>query len=409
MSGTRAAKGAKAPARTSARTSARAAAEAAGKPARAARAGAAAAGESRAPADPGRTGPAGAESKASTLSGPTLSGRVSLALQGGGAHGAFTWGVLDRLLEEPGLEIAAVTGTSAGALNGACLKAGLVAGGPEAARKRLRALWERVADIGDLRMIPWMQPFLPAMRLWQDTAQALLPVSPAGLAAQIWSPYALGGQYRNPLEPVVRDLDFSEVCAGAGPALFVGATNVRTGKVRVFAGNEITPEAIMASACLPSVFQAVEIGDETYWDGGYAGNPSLWPLYQKDLPDDIVIVQVNPLRRDSIPETPLEIQNRVNEISFNASLLSELRSVAFVKRLLAEGRLQPGQMKDLRIHMIADDALMNDLSATSKLQPGGALVERLFEAGRAAAAGFVAGDGRSVGIESTADLTGLLG
>ncbi len=220
--------------------------------------------------------------------------RISLALQGGGAHGAFTWGVLDRLLEEPELEIAAITGTSAGALNGAALKAGLVAGGREAARKRLRRFWEQIGDIGDFRMLPWMQPFRPALRFWQEAADSFLPVSPQGIAAQLWSPYALGPAYRNPLEPVICDLDFSQVCASEGPALFVGATNVRTGKVRVFRGREVTPEALMASACLPSVFQAVEIGGEAYWDGGYTGNPSLWPLYDAALPDDIVIVQVNP-------------------------------------------------------------------------------------------------------------------
>lgn len=335
---------------------------------------------------------------------------ISLALQGGGAHGAFTWGVLDRLLEEPGPEIAAISGTSAGALNGAALKAGLVAGGREGARKRLRRLWDDIADIGDFRLLlPWFQHLMPALRMAQETTAALLPFSPQGLAAQFYSPYAWGAAWRNPLEPVVRDLDFGCVCAGEAPQLFIGATNVRTGKARIFAGREITAEALLASAALPSVFQAVEIGGESYWDGGFAGNPSLWPLYDHELPDDILIVHVNPLRREEVPETPLEIQNRVSEISFNATLLSELRAIAFVKRLIAEGRVAPGQMKDVRVHMILDDGLMNGLTATSKLQPSRALIERLFGAGRAAADKFLADCGDQIGRRGSADLAALFG
>ena len=335
--------------------------------------------------------------------------RISLALQGGGAHGAFTWGVLDRLLESDGPDIAAISGTSAGALNGAALKAGLVAGGREAARKRLKRLWDQVGDIGDFRMMPWVQPFLPALRFWQQAAESVMPVSPQAIAKQIYSPYAFGASWKNPLEPVIRAMDFAEVCAESAPALFVGATNVRTGRARVFAGPDVTPEALMASACLPTAFQAVEIDGEAYWDGGYTGNPSLWPLYDHDLPDDIVIVQVNPLRREQIPQTPVDIDNRIDEISFNASLLAELRAIAFVHRLIAEGRIEHGQMKDVRVHMIADDGLMGEMSASSKLEPSAALLDRLFTAGRAAADRFLADCGGKIGKASTIDLSHLLG
>ena len=323
--------------------------------------------------------------------------RVNLALQGGGAHGAFTWGVLDRLLEEEDLEIAGISGTSAGALNGAALKAGLLAGGRGAARKRLDRLWDHVGAIGDFRMLPWMQAFLPMMRFWQTAADTMLPFSPQGIAAQMYTPYAWGDQWQNPLEPVVRDLDFTHVCATTEPRLFVSATNVRTGKIKVFEGEAITPEALMASACLPTVFQAVEIGGEAYWDGGYAGNPALFPLYEPDLPEDIVIVSINPLRRDELPDSPLEIQNRINEISFNASLLGELRAINFVRRLIAEGRIQAGRMKAVRVHMISDDKLMNDLSATTKQSPTPHLLERLKAAGRAAAESFLSEDARGLG------------
>ena len=335
--------------------------------------------------------------------------RINLALQGGGAHGAFTWGVLDRLLQEDDLEIAGISGTSAGALNGAALKAGLLAGGREAARKRLDRFWHQIGEIGDFRMMPWMQPFLPAVRYWQEAAEALLPVSPQGIAAQLYSPYAWGGNWRNPLEPMIRDLDFAQVCAGDEPRLFVSATNVRTGKIKVFSGADITPEALMASACVPTVFQAVEIEGEAYWDGGYSGNPALFPLYEPDLPEDIVVVSINPLRRDEVPDTPLEIQNRINEISFNSSLLGELRAINFVRRLIAEGRMERGRMKDVRVHMIADDKLMNDLSATTKLSPSPQLLQRLKAAGWSAADRFLVDGGKQIGREPGVDIPDLLG
>ena len=338
----------------------------------------------------------------------TLPRRVNLALQGGGAHGAFTWGVLDRLLEEDALEIAAISGTSAGALNGAALKAGLLAGGRGAAKKRLDRLWHQVGAVGDFRMIPWLQPFLPAVKFWQEAAEAVMPVSPQSLTAALYSPYAWGSGWQNPLEPIVRDLDFAQVCAGEGPRLFVSATNVRTGKIKVFEGTAITPEALMASACVPTVFQAVEIGGEAYWDGGYAGNPALFPLYEPELPEDVLVVSINPLRREEVPETPLDIQNRINEISFNASLLGELRAINFVRRLIAEGRMEQGRMKEVRVHMIADDGLMNDLSASTKLAPSPQLLDRLKQAGRAAAERFLAVDAKRIGEAPGLNLPDLL-
>jgi NTE family protein len=334
--------------------------------------------------------------------------RVNLALQGGGAHGAFTWGVLDRLLEDETLEIAAISGTSAGALNGAALKAGMLAGGRLGAKKMLDQLWDKVAAVGDLRMVPWLQAWLPMARAWQEAAEAVLPISSQGIAAQLYSPYAWGGAWQNPLGPIVDGFDFSRVCASEGPRLFVSATNVRTGKIKVFQGQEITPEALMASACVPTVFQAVKIGGESYWDGGYAGNPALFPLYATDLPDDLIVVSINPLVRSVVPETPLEIQNRINEISFNSSLLGELRAIAFVKRLIADGRMERGQMKDLLVHMIADDALMNELSATTKLAPSPQLLARMKAAGREAADKFLADAAAKVGHEATVNLRAML-
>lgn len=335
--------------------------------------------------------------------------RISLALQGGGAHGAFTWGVLDRLLEEDGIEIAAISGTSAGALNGAALKAGMRAGGRDGAKSSLAALWAQVANVGDFRMTSWMQPLYTASRAVTDAVQAAFPVSPQGLAAQIWSPYGWGPFWENPLEPIVRRLDFSHVCHSEGPRLFVGATNVRTGRIRIFQGDALTPEALLASTCLPTVFQAVTIGDDAYWDGGFSGNPALFPLYEPDLPDDVVIVSINPWQRDQVPMTPLDIQNRVNEISFHAALLGELRAVNFVKRLIAEGRMERGRMKDVALHLVADDTVMTGLSASSKLTPNPGLITQLHGAGRAACDAFLDRHGADLGQRGSLDLAALFG
>lgn len=340
--------------------------------------------------------------------------RINLALQGGGAHGAFTWGVLERLLNDDGIEIAGISGTSAGALNGAALKAGMCRGGREGALEHLSWLWEQMGAVSDLRLTSWMAALWPAAGILARMTEAAMSLAPRDYLSQIVSPYSYGPAYRNPLERVVRRLDMEQARSGAEPRLFISATNVRTGKIRVFSGAEVTTDVILASACLPTIFQAVEIDDpatgkrEAYWDGGYAGNPALFPLYDRSLPDDIVIVNINPILRDGLPYTPLDIENRVNEISFNASLLSELRAIAFVQRLIADGKVAEGTMKNVRLHMIADDALMNDLSATTKLMPSPFFLNGLREAGRAAADRFLADHRADLGRASTVDIPAMV-
>lgn len=341
--------------------------------------------------------------------------RICLGLQGGGAHGAFTWGALERLSEEPALTVAGISGTSAGALNGAAWKAGWLADGAAGARDALGELWGRVGAVRDLRMGGWMAPWRLSPGLTSDLLEASPVWAIADAASRLTSPYALGPFWRNPLEPVVRDLAFDRVCAKDGPALFIGATNVRTGKPRVFTGTEITKDAILASACLPTMFQAVEIdGPETgqreaYWDGGYSGNPPLFPLLRPDLPDDLLIISLNPLRRDAVPRNPQDIQNRINEISFNAALLRDLRAIEFVHQLMDEGALVPGRMKRVRVHVISDDALMNDLSVATKSIPTRGLLTQLRAAGRAAADGFLRDHGDKIGHQSSVDLAALYG
>jgi len=341
--------------------------------------------------------------------------RINLALQGGGAHGAFTWGVLDRLLQEKDIEIAAISGTSAGALNGAAVKAGLAQGGAQGARALLDRIWHQVGAVHDLRLTGWIAQALPPVGMVNAWLDSLMPVSPMDIAALVTSPYQYGLLYRNPLEPVVRTLNYDQVCAQEGPELHIAATNVRTGKIRVFSGAEVSGDVIMASACLPTLFQAVEVMDpatgkrEAFWDGGYTGNPALFPLFDAHLPDDIVIVNLNPLQRDAVPQTPQEIQNRINEISFNTSVLRELRAVQFVKRLIAEGRIERGAMKDVLVHMVSDDALMNTLSVTSKVTPTPYLLHSLKEAGRKACEGFLSASKADLNLRGTVNLEEMFG
>ncbi|MBJ6371587.1 patatin-like phospholipase family protein [Sedimentitalea sp. CAU 1593] len=339
--------------------------------------------------------------------------RINLALQGGGAHGAFTWGVLDRLLQDEEIEIAGISGTSAGALNGAALKAGMISGGREGARANLDWLWSRVGSQSDVRLLDWMRGLDPGRM-----ARAI-EYSPAFAFADLWSrvisPYSYGPFYRNPLERIVEAFDYDKVCADAGPDLFICATRVRSGKIKIFSGHEITTQSILASACLPTLFQAVEIDDpetgrrEAYWDGGYTGNPALFPLFARHLPDDIVIVNINPLEREGVPVTPHQIQNRINEISFNSSLLRELRAISFVQRLLEDGTLTTDRKSRVLVHMIADDALMNDLSVATKLMPNGFVLDRLKTAGQEAADAFLAAHKNDLNRVGTVDLAETYG
>ena len=342
---------------------------------------------------------------------------VNLALQGGGAHGAFTWGVLDRLLEEERVVIEGITATSAGAMNAAALKSGLIRGGNAGAKDALAALWAEIAGrstLAETGIETWLRTFSPA----PDVFSRLVEMSPAYLAgdmvSRMFSPYELNPLNIHPLRPIVTEmLDFDRVCAPEGPMLFVSATNVRTGKIKIFEGDEITPDALLASACLPTLYQAVEIEDpatgrpEAYWDGGYMGNPALFPLFYDTACRDIVIVHINPIHREDVPNSAQEISNRINEISFNSSLLRELRSIDFVHRLLEAGRVERGTMKDVLVHSIMDDDLMTQLSAATKLTPDAALLRRLMEAGRARMDDFLKAHWADLGERSSVDLRAI--
>ncbi|MCJ1899542.1 MULTISPECIES: patatin-like phospholipase family protein [Paracoccus] len=345
--------------------------------------------------------------------------RINLALQGGGAHGAFAWGVLDRLLDESDIEIRGISGTSAGALNGAALAAGLSCGpgrrGREAARQNLAHIWSQVGQVSDNSVVRWLHSMFPVPRAWQRLTELFSPVAWLGSLTRVFSPYDSGPFYTNPLAAILREMPHPRLGREEGPVLFVTATNVRTGLVRIFGGAEVTVDTVLASACLPELFRAVEIDDpltgrrEAYWDGGYSGNPALFPLYRPDLPRDIVIVNINPMLREAIPKTPAAIQDRVNEISFNAALLAELRAINFVKRLHAEERLTGRPMKNVLLHAIMDEDLMNSLSARTKLLPNPGLLQRMHDAGVEAAERFLEKDAGNIGERDSYDLSQLFG
>ena len=259
---------------------------------------------------------------------------IDLALQGGGSHGAFTWGVLDRILEEDWFEIDGISGTSAGAMNAAILAVGMATGGRQTAREMLTAFWRRTADAA--RFSPFKRGPLEVL-----TGKWTLDNSPAFIAmdlmARLISPYSLGGVAGNPLRDILTDLiDFDALATGP-VKLFITATNVHTGQGRVFRKHEVTPDVLLASACLPSMFQAVEIDGVPYWDGGYAGNPTMTPLVRECESLDTVLVQINPVERRETPRTAREIASRLNEISFNAQLLKELRMMALLRRVIDPG------------------------------------------------------------------------
>jgi NTE family protein len=329
---------------------------------------------------------------------------VDLALQGGGSHGAFTWGVLDRLLEEPWLRIDGISGTSAGAMNGAVLVAGYAAGGAEGARAALDAFWKRVSH--SARFSPIRRSPLDVMlgRWTLDTSPFYLAFD---LASRVFSPYDLAPRGTNPLRDVLAEsVDFGEL-ARAQIKLFVTATNVRTGRGRVFRNDEITPDVLLASACLPTLFQAVEIEGEPYWDGGYSGNPTITPLVRECKSQDTLLVAVNPVERSGTPRSAREILDRLNEVSFNSTLLKELRMIALLRKVADAGSSEGAQWAHMRIHLIASE-LLSTLGASSKFNAEWDFLRMLRDEGRRAAETFISAKADNIGKQSSIDLDVLL-
>jgi NTE family protein len=330
---------------------------------------------------------------------------VNLALQGGGAHGAFTWGVLDRLIEDERLSFDGISGTSAGAMNAVALVSGYEKDGRDGAREALQKFWRAVSRDGRMNPIQrsLMDRFLGNWSLDHNPAFLAFDV-----ASRFFSPYDLNPFNINPLREILeREVDFEAVRTAKQLKLFISATNVRTGKARIFRSDEITPDAVMASACLPFLFHAVEIEGTPYWDGGYVGNPPLFPFFRTTHTDDVILVQTNPAVREGTPQTARDILNRVNEITFNASLLSEFRAIGFMRRLIEDGPLRSWTGKNsqgsLRLHRIAADEELNELTSSSKFNTEWPFFLHLRDVGRTAAENFLSEHFAAIGRRSSLD------
>jgi NTE family protein len=350
--------------------------------------------------------------------------RINLALQGGGSHGAFTWGVLDALLEDGRLDLEGISGTSAGAMNAVALAHGfaLAQGRPrterhDAARQALDSFWNGIVDMGALsssvsasmskmQRAPFNMLFGMmgggnwASTLWADAMK------------QYWSnalsPYQRNPFDINPLKDFLeKQVDFERLAAAPHPAtpkVFVVATRVASGKAEVFSGKRLTASAVMASACLPMVFQAVEINGEAYWDGGYSGNPAIHPLIYHCDSRDIVLVQINPIQRKQLPTKPAEIMDRVTEITFNAALIAEMRAIDFVKRLLAEGKLDPAHYKDVLMHRIDGGEALEKFTAHTKSSTDKSLIHSLRDLGVLCGKEWLAKRFDALGVKSTVNI-----
>lgn len=329
---------------------------------------------------------------------------INLALQGGGSHGAYTWGVLDRLLEEKELDIEGISGTSAGAMNAAILVSGYIKDGREGAKKSLEEFWRAISSAAAFsplhkspmeRMLTgWNMDFSP-MYHWLD------------LMSRVFSPYELNPLNLNPLQPILENMiDFSTLQAAGSDniKLFITATHVNSGQARVFKCHEITADVLLASACIPFLFQAVEINGEGYWDGGYMGNPAIWPLIYHCKSKDVALVQINPIHNDTLPRTAHEIINRLNEISFNSSLIAEMRAIDFVSRLITDGKLSEEHYKDMNMHLIYSRDHMQHLNASSKMNADWDFFMFLKGLGRQTAEAWLAEHWDDIGKKTTIDI-----
>lgn len=331
--------------------------------------------------------------------------KVNFALQGGGAHGAFVWGVLDQVLEDGRLAIEAISATSAGAMNAVALASGMAIGGADGARRNLHDFWHEVSRM-DLAydLLSPLNQWIQALKLPPEyhPFHAFIHTLTHTVPPNLLNPF-----HFNPLRALLqRVIDFDRLNSAAdAPQLFLNATNVRTGKIKVFQTPSLSAEAVLASACLPPYFQAVEIDGEHYWDGGYLGNPAIYPLIYRKGSHDVIIVQVTAIRRDELPASAADVLHRINEISFNSSLMREMRAIAFATRLIDAGELDKDRHSRMYMHWIGNDQLMSQLGTATQFHPEWGLLCRLRDEGRAATRNWLDRNFDQVGNCSTVDLT----
>lgn len=327
---------------------------------------------------------------------------ISLALQGGGSHGAFTWGVMHRLISEPRFYIDGLSGTSAGAMNAVVFADGFIKGSRQGAIDALARFWGRIAELNRLprsflRGIPGLSEG------WQVDADPTFVL--IDFMTRIWAPSQLNPFNMNPLRELLSELvDFERLRRHPDVRLFVTASNVRTCKSRLFRTHDLTVDTLLASACLPLMFKAVEIEGEHYWDGGYLGNPAIHPLINECASSDVVIIQINPLQRDEVPVTMRDILNRINEMTFNASLVREMFGIATVSSLIESGALEDDRYTTVRFHQISAEAELAKMGALSKLNTERPFLEHLHTLGYETADRWISENFERIGWESTMDV-----
>jgi NTE family protein len=327
---------------------------------------------------------------------------LDLALQGGGAHGAFTWGVLDRLLEEEDIEIKGISGTSAGAMNAAVLVDGYHEGGRAKAKQQLHDFWYQISSA-----VSSISPFGNAPQsehlVHVPGMEWLNALNPFDMVTRVFSPYEYNPLNYNPLRTVLENV-IGKAHLTKGIKLYITATNVETGEARVFQGDEVAIDVLLASACLPFVYQAVEIDGVPYWDGGYMGNPAIWPLIYGTGCHDVLLVQINPLKRSGTPKTAMDIINRVNEISFNSSLIAEMRAINFVRKLIRQGKLDNKHYADMRMHRVMPPQDLREMNAASKMNASWEFFQLLQGIGRQQMEAWLKANKKYIGKESSLDI-----
>jgi len=328
---------------------------------------------------------------------------ITLALQGGGSHGAFTWGVLEKLLEEDLFNITGICGTSAGAINAAIAVYGYHKNGKQGAIDLLKKFWERLSTESVF------SPIQPSL-LDKMFSPGNMEFSPGynffNFISNFWSPYQWNWLDLNPLKDILLDMiDFKEL-QKSEIKLYTCATNVKTGQAKVFGIEQISVDAILASACLPQIFKAVKVGKEYFWDGGYMGNPPLFPLIKGTDTNDILLIQINPCRIAKVPERSDEILTRINEISFNSSLMAELRLIEFKNKLVSKGYTMDGKLRKICYHVIGADNALEQFDVSSKSNTSRDFIELLRNRGRESATHWLKRNYNTIGSKtSSADFS----
>lgn len=333
---------------------------------------------------------------------PIKKKRISIALQGGGSHGAYTWGVLDAILEDGRVEIEGISGTSAGGLNATAAIQGLIKGGNEKARESLKNLWDKIIELG-------AKSPLRLTNYEREKKKFNLSENPMFRIMQfmgtMFSPYQLHVTDHNPLSPLVEELfDFRALKRSKKHKLFLCATQISTGKLKIFQGQELSAKAVLASACVPNLFQAVEVDGEHYWDGGFIGNPAIYPIIYSCESPDILIIQIRRVHDSTVPKTIHEIQNRLGEITQNSCLTREMRMISFLTKLIDDGIVEKDKLKRLYMHMIRDDEFFSSIDRASAFCTDPTFIKHLHDAGYKAGKKWLKKNFDKIGVETTAEL-----